>query len=191
MNGKALRPMYQNLTGEERFRLAVRAGVSGDDAEAAYLVNSCPRIEGTAPDPEFTGLGLASFRLASEFARSAGPYLGWLGLVEALEGMLTGKNGLASLSLPAHLRVALTLDALAEGAARCLRDLVDALEEVSLHRAGLPAKMLLKFWVPGTAAYVEAAEHWIKGLDSEPEHRESYRARLDHAWTLEDQSEGA
>lgn len=191
MNRNTLRPMYQNLTGEERFRLAVRAGVSGDDAEAAYLVNGCPTIEGTAPDPEFTGLGFASFRLASEFARCAGPYLGWLSLVEVLEGVLTGKDGLASVSVPAHLRVALTVDALAEGAARGLRDLLDALEEVSVDRADLPGRMLLKFWVPETAAYLETAEHWIEGLDSEPEHRESYRARLDHAWTLEDQSEGA
>jgi hypothetical protein len=191
VNRKALRLLYSDLSSAERFRLVVRAGASGDDSEAAYLVRGCPTMEGTAPDPEFTGFGFASFRLVSEFARSAGPYLGWLSVVETLEALLTGKEGLASVSVPAHVLVALTLDGLAEGAARRFRDLVDAFEEVSVERAGLPSRMLLQFWVPPTAAYLTASEHWIQGLDSEPAHRERFRARLEHAWTLEDPAEGA
>ena len=36
---------------------------------------------------------MASFRLASAFARGAGPYVGWLELVGTLEGLLTGERG--------------------------------------------------------------------------------------------------
>src|SRR2546430_8605423 len=90
VNRNSLRPMYRGLSGEERFRLAVQVGAAGDDQETMHVLRSCPRVEATAMDPSFAEPVMASFRLASAFARAAGPYLGWLDAVGVLEGLLTG-----------------------------------------------------------------------------------------------------
>src|SRR5947208_16937527 len=78
VNRNSLRPMYPGLTGEERFRLAVQVGAAGDDQETMHVARSCTRVQGTVVDPSFTIPVMASFRLASVFARAAGPYFGWL-----------------------------------------------------------------------------------------------------------------
>jgi len=184
LNSNSLRPMYAKLTGEERFRLAVQAGASGDYRECMHLSSSCPRVEGTAMDPSFTGPTLASFRLASAFARAFGPFLGWLNLVSVLEGLLTGEKGRAFLAREAQFPVAMVLDRAAEVAARGLRALADAFEEVCLERAGLSPAVLLSFWDPEVAAALRAREDWIQDLEADPGAREEFKARLDHAWTL-------
>ena len=184
MNRNSLRPMYPKLTGEERLRLAMQAGASGDGRECMHLLNSCPRVEGTAVDPSFTTPALASYRLASAFARAFGPFLGWLNLVSVLEGLLNGEKGRAFLAREAQLPVAIVLDRAAEGAARRLRALADAFEEVCLQRAGLPPAVLLSFWDPEAAAALQASEDWIQDLEADPGAREEFKARLDYAWTL-------
>ena len=191
MNRNSLRPAYSGLTGEERFRLSVRAAVSGDEAEAAYLIEGCPGVQGTVRDPSFTGPAFGSFRLTSAFAEAAGPFLGWLTLVEMLEDLLTGERGRAFLPPEANFGVAMALDRAAEAAARDLRDLIDAFEEVCAERTGLPADLLLLFWAPATAAHLKATEAWVQGLDSDPGRRKELTAHLDRVWTLQDQSKGA
>jgi len=166
--------------------LAVRAAASGDHSESIHLVNGCPKVVGTAPDPSFTSPAMASFRLASAFARGCGPYLGWLTLVEMLEGLLTGEGGRALLPEGAQFPVAMVLDRAAEGAARDLRALTDAFADVCLERTGLSPHVLLVFWVPEVAAALQGAEHWIEGLVSDATTKEQFRAGLDHAWTLGD-----
>ena len=115
MNRNSLRGVYPALTGEERFRLAVQVGAAGDDRETMHVLRSGPRVQGTVVDPSFTTPATASFRLASAFARAAGPYLGWLGAVELLEDLLTGEQGRALLAPDARLPVVMVLDRAAEG----------------------------------------------------------------------------
>jgi hypothetical protein len=190
VNRNSLRPMYAGLTGEERFRLAVQVGAAGDDQETMHVARSCPRVQGTVLDPSFTTPVMASFRLASVFARAAGPYLGWLGAVGMLEGLLAGEQGRALLAQDTQLPVTIVLDRAAEGAARDLRALIDAFEEVCRERAGLSGQVLLSFWVPEVEAAVEAIEEWIQGLDADAGTREGFKAGLDQAWTLSLPSEG-
>jgi hypothetical protein len=184
VNRNSLRPMYGNLTGEERFRLAVRAGASGDDQECAHLFSSCRRVAGTAMDPSFTGPTQDSFRLAWAFARACGPYLGHLVAIETLEGLLTGENGRTILDPRAAGRVGLVLARVAQGAARDLRAMVDAFEEVCQERAGLSSSDLLRFWAPEVEAGLQAAEEWINELEADPRTRDEFKAGLDHIWTL-------
>jgi len=187
VNGKSLRPLYQSLTAEERFRLAVQAGASGDHAESIHLVSGCPRVEGTVMDPSFTLPAMASFRLASAFARACGPYLGWLSVVEMLEGLLTGDRGRALLPEGARFPVAMVLDRAAEAAARDLRAMTDAFAEVCMQRTGLSPQAVLAFWLPEVAAALQGAETWIHGLEADAGTRERFKAGLDHAWTLGDE----
>jgi len=182
--------MYPGLTGEERFRLAVQVGAAGDDQETMHVARSCPRMEGTVVDPSFTTPVMASFRLASAFARAAGPYLGWVNAVGMLEGLLTGDRGLALLAREAQLPVTMVLDRAAEEAARDLRALIDAFEEVCRERTGLPGHVLLRFWVPEVAAALESVEEWIQGLDTDAGFREGVKEGLDQAWTLSLPSKG-
>jgi hypothetical protein len=184
MNRNALRPMYSNLTAQERFRLSVQAGAGGDHQEAMHLVRSCPTVEGTVLDPSFTTPTMASHRLAKAFAQAAGPYLGWLNAVGVLEDLLTGDRGRAALPHEALFPVAMVLDRAAEVAARDLRALQDAFEEVCRTRTGLPPEVLLAFWVPDVALALQAADAWTQGLEADPVTKEGFAAWLDHAWTL-------
>ena len=184
VNRNSLRPMYPGLTGEERFRLAVQVGAAGDDQETMHVLRSCPRVQGTVVDPSFTAPVMASFRLASAFARAAGPYLGWVNAVGMLEGLLTGDRGRALLARDAQLPVSMVLDHAVEGAARDLRALIDAFEEVCRERAGLSGQVLLRFWVPEVAALLEASNQWVPDLDADAGTREGFKAGLDQAWTL-------
>jgi hypothetical protein len=182
--------MYVGLTGEERFRLAVQVGAAGDDQETMHVARFCPRVQGTVLDPSFTTPVMASFRLASAFARAAGPYLGWLGAVGMLEGLLTGEQGRALLTQDAQLPVSMVLDRASEEAARDLRALIDAFEEVCRDRAGLSGQVLLRFWVPEVAALLEGSGQWVQGLDADAGTREGFKAGLDQAWTLSLPSKG-
>ena len=190
VNRNSLRPLYSGLTGEERFRLALQVGAAGDDRETMHVLRSGPGVQGTVVDPSFTTPAMASFRLASAFARAAGPYLGWLNAVEVLEDLLTGVAGQALLTPDGLLPVMMVLDRAAEGAARDLRALLDAFEDVCRERAGLSPEVLLRFWVPQMAAFLHAAERWVQDLDADAGTREGFKAALDQAWTLSLDSRG-
>jgi hypothetical protein len=181
----SLRPMYEELTGEERFRLALRAAASGDHSEATHLADSCPRLEGKGTDPAFSGPVRASSRLATAFARSAGPLFGWLNLVTALESILTGEKGRESLQPYSQFVVTMVLDMAAQQASRRLRALVDAFEDVCSERAELPGSVLLCAWVQETAIALHQTQGWIVELEADPEIKDEFKAALDQAWTLE------
>src|SRR5439155_19557483 len=110
--------------------------------------------------------------------------------VGALEEVLTGERGRALLPREAWFPVTMVLDRAAEAAARDLRGLSDAFEEVCRRRAQLSPEVLLGFWVPEVAAALRAAEGWIQDLDADPDLRERFRAWLDLAWTLSPESQG-
>ena len=184
MKRDRIRPLYAHLTEPERFRLSIRLGARGDEQEALYLVRAAPTDEFEAVNPDFARPVMASFRLASAFARAAGPYLGWVNAVGMLEGLLTGDRGRALLARDAQLPVSMVLDHAVEGAARDLRALIDAFEEVCRERAGLSGQVLLRFWVPEVAALLEASNQWVPDLDADAGTREGFKAGLDQAWTL-------
>src|SRR5437016_5304940 len=77
-------------------------------------------------------------------------------------GLLTGERGRALLASDGLLPVMMVLDRAGEGAARDLRALIDAFEEVCRQRAGLSPQVLIRFWVPKMAAFLQAAEHWVQ-----------------------------
>ena len=183
VNRNSLRPIYSTLAGEERYGLAAQIGAGGDTGELMHVLRS-------VPDPSFSEPAMASFRLAMAFARAAGPYLGWLQLVEMLEGLLTGERGRAVLPPDAQLPVAMVLDRAAEGAARDLRALRGALGEVCRTRAKLSPQVLLALWAPEVAAGLGDSEGWIGNVDADPATAERFRAGLDLAWTLSLQLEG-
>jgi hypothetical protein len=185
VNRNSLRPMYEELTEEERFRLSLRALASGDHSEATHLAESCPRVDGSAVDPAFSDPVHASYRLASVFARIAGPLLGWLNLVEALELILTGEKGRDSLERRCQFVVTMVLDSAAQSGARRLRSLVDAFDQVCSERAGLPGSVLLCAWVQETAIALHQAGGWIVELEADPAIKDEFKITLDQAWTLQ------
>jgi hypothetical protein len=185
VNRNSLRPMYRELTEEERFRLSLRSLASGDQSEATHLAESCPRVEGSVVDPAFSEPVHASYRLASAFSRMAGPLFGWLNLVEALEGILTGEAGRRSLQPYSQFVVTWVLDLSAQEAARRLRALVDAFEEVCAERAELPGSVLLCVWVQEAAIALHQAGGWIEELEADPATKDEFKVTLDQAWTLE------
>jgi hypothetical protein len=152
-----------------------------------HLVDGCPRVAVTALDPSFTRPAMASFRLASAFARGCGPYLGWLAMVQMLEGLLPLASG-EGLSCLEHapFPLALVVEQAAEAAATDLRALTDAFAEVCSERTGLPPEAVLAFWVPEVAAALEGAQLWITGLEADAALKQRFKAGLDHAWTLGD-----
>jgi len=177
--------MYDQLTGEERFRLALRAAASADESEANHLMESCPRVEGSAVDPAFADPVMASFRLASAFSRTAGPLFGWLNLVAALESLLTGEGGRKCLQPYSQFMVTCVLDLAAQEGARRLRALVDAFEEVCSERAELPGAVLLCVWAQEAASSLHVAQSWIEGLEGDAQVKEEFKKTLDQAWTLD------
>jgi hypothetical protein len=185
MNRNSLRPMYASLTPEERFRLVVQTGASGDHAEAMHLTRSCPQVEGIARDPSFAGPGMASHRLAWAFAQTAWGYLGWISAMEVVEQLLTGESGRSVVREEARVPVALALEETVATAAFRLRALLDAFEQVCRTRAGLSCRAVLAFWTPHVAAALADTEPLIEGLQPEPALVEAFRADLDRHWTLQ------
>jgi hypothetical protein len=185
VNRNRLRGMYPALTTEERFRLSVQAGATGDEKECLHLVRSCPQVDGTAADPSFTGPLMASHRVAWAFAQTASGYLAWIDAVEAMEQLFTGESGRAVVRQEARVPVALALDETLANVAFGLRALVDAFEDLCRNRAELSSRTVLAFWVPHVATALREAEPLIDGLESDSVLRESFRSGLDRYWTLE------
>jgi len=144
-------------------------------------------VKAIAVDPSFTRPAMASFRLASAFARGCGPYLGWLAMVQVLEALLPLASGEGLPCLEhAEFPLALVVARTEEAAARDLRALTDAFAEVCSERTGLAPQTVLAFWVPEMAAALEDAERWIGGLQADAALKERFKAGLDHVWTLGD-----
>lgn len=68
IKGNGLVRLYDRLTPDERFRLALEAVARNDEQEARRLADTCPRRTYRAPDVAYTRLLDASQRVASAFA---------------------------------------------------------------------------------------------------------------------------
>ncbi len=184
MKAKTVRRLYEDLSGEERYRLMIEVHARGDRREATHILQTTPFVEVRACDPAFANAAEGSRRLVSVFAHEAMFHLGWLRLVEALEEILTGESGRRHLPSGAASPVAAVLDFAAEEAARRLRALADAFEEACQEWVRCPGQDLLTFWTPEVALLMWTSRGWIEGLEADPEVKAQFRATLDEHWTL-------
>jgi hypothetical protein len=188
MKRRPNRGTYEELSGEERFRLMLQAEDRGDDPEHEHLRSTCPRVLAgyKEPEPEFLRTAEAATAVARALATGAGPMVGWLSLLEVLKepcrrvaDLLTDPpeddQGFPFLIMQAaHNRALVTMKGMLEGfRAVC--------EEASLN-----PEVVLRVLAPHLAEALEPYRAEIEQAPTDPELAavctEELRAVWEHAY---------
>jgi hypothetical protein len=88
VNTNSAARLYDRLTPDERFRLAIEAEARGDEQEVGRLVSSCPRKVYREIDAEYGERIRVSSEIVSAVILDLGPRLGKLRMIEAFREFL-------------------------------------------------------------------------------------------------------
>jgi hypothetical protein len=139
MKGNRLVKVYDRLTPQERFVLAVTADARGDETERRELTRTCPRYCYTMSDADFMQRIETSQLLAVAVMCDTQKMLGWLDLLTLLRPLLDTDDKWSDVYLAG--RVCATGEQVA--AAR-VKAVADAFRDACAEHLGIEASILLR-----------------------------------------------
>ncbi len=187
MKGSRIRRLYDELSARERFCLMVRADARGDEVEREELIRSAPRTRWTwtGPEPEFLRLARGTEALCEALFTGAGPWVGWLGLLELLRGPChRAVDALLGLEPEDHGEdFPLTIMGAAhDWALGFLATMLRAFAQVLEEELGLEAELVLASDLPALERVLAPHRAEIEGATVDPELLQACTRALREAW---------
>jgi hypothetical protein len=175
MKGNRLVKVYDRLTPQERFVLAVTADARGDETERRELMRTCPRYCYTMTDADFMQRIETSQMLAVAVLCDTQKMLGWLDLLELLIPLLDAEEPgsdtymAGRVCATAALVAATRVKAVAEAFGDACREHLGIEASVLLRAHGVPLEERL-------AGYADALATVERDEDLYSEYRETVAA---------------
>lgn len=195
MNGKQksrLEKLYADISGGERFALAIRARARGDRSEYRVLVTKAKVMRATVRDPAFIAALDASEAMVAHLAVMLAHDLGMLrGLAHASSWCTAvarmwqeacfAERG-SGVSPPGDPSAStLVADARTAVLGR-IAERLEGFSRASELRARLPGEVLLRAWAPELHGELEALGEELASIEADPERIEGAAAGFIAAW---------
>ena len=176
MKGNRLVKVYDRLTPQERFVLALTADARGDETERQQLVRTCPRHTYLETEAEFTKRIEASQWLALAALCDTQKMLGWLDLLAVLQSVLDDPE------LSDARLAALVCEKAEAIAASRVKAVAEAFRDACPEHLGIEASVLLRaHGVPLEERLAQYAEE-LAAVERDEELYADYRQTVGALW---------